>query len=250
MRRSAAQLLDERLLASILPAYEVMNFVTFPGAEARPCVVIPIDELPLQINKLDQVQAHGYEGNIVCVPPKTGKVVTRTFARRKKGEDHRVCEDPIMLTMQDVTGAFHLPLKDAAASFGMCPTSLKQACRKLGVRRWPYRPSTRAPRQCDSESPRSVDTAPCDKSTSSFSGKDDKDSRSDCDGPCLQHLADAVGFTISGELTPASARGEYGEHDLFKELCAMEASHDERQLSQDDLAFLGDGWAHWKAPNL
>jgi hypothetical protein len=64
---------------------------------------------------------------------------TRTFLRKKKGEESRPSEEPVLLTRQLVESLFRLPLKDAASSLRMCPTALKKVCRKLGVFRWPYR---------------------------------------------------------------------------------------------------------------
>jgi len=65
--------------------------------------------------------------------------ITRTFLRKKKGEGMRPSENPVLLTRDAVVDLFNMSLKDAAASVGMCPTSLKKACRKLGVLRWPFR---------------------------------------------------------------------------------------------------------------
>jgi hypothetical protein len=76
--------------------------------------------------------------------------VSRTYPRKKKGEDRRSSDKPVRLTRENVVDLFTMSLKDAAASVGMCPTSLKKACRKLGVLRWPFRagprPACAAPR--------------------------------------------------------------------------------------------------------
>jgi hypothetical protein len=49
---------------------------------------------------------------------------------------------------------------------------------------------------------------------------------------------------IAEENTPLAARTA----EIYT--CSCAAVTGERQPSQDDLAFLGDGWAHWNAPNL
>eukprot|EP00210_Caulerpa_lentillifera_P002070 g1985.t1 len=41
------------------------------------------------------------------------------------------------LTYNDLKKYFHLGLKDAAAKLGICPTTLKRACRRNGIKRWP-----------------------------------------------------------------------------------------------------------------
>lgn len=44
------------------------------------------------------------------------------------------------LTMDVLQQYFGRGLKEAAESLGMCPTTLKRACRRLGVKRWPRTP--------------------------------------------------------------------------------------------------------------
>ncbi|CAG9466545.1 unnamed protein product [Pedinophyceae sp. YPF-701] len=43
------------------------------------------------------------------------------------------------LTLADLEAHFHLGLKEAAADLGVCPTTLKRACRRFGIARWPRR---------------------------------------------------------------------------------------------------------------
>ena len=42
------------------------------------------------------------------------------------------------LNLEAVQAKFNLPQQEAASALGISVTSLKQVCRKLGVRRWPY----------------------------------------------------------------------------------------------------------------
>jgi hypothetical protein len=44
-----------------------------------------------------------------------------------------------VLTHDQVASVFEMPLREAAATLNVCPTSLKRVCRGLGIRRWPYR---------------------------------------------------------------------------------------------------------------
>eukprot|EP00769_Ergobibamus_cyprinoides_P002614 gnl/Ergobibamus_cyprinoides/375.p1 GENE.gnl/Ergobibamus_cyprinoides/375~~gnl/Ergobibamus_cyprinoides/375.p1 ORF type:complete len:301 (+),score=17.63 gnl/Ergobibamus_cyprinoides/375:48-905(+) len=39
----------------------------------------------------------------------------------------------------DLSQYFHLPLSSAAAAIGVGTTAIKQHCRKIGIKRWPYR---------------------------------------------------------------------------------------------------------------
>mmetsp|Transcript_20230 Transcript_20230/g.46013 ORF Transcript_20230/g.46013 Transcript_20230/m.46013 type:complete len:177 (-) Transcript_20230:129-659(-) len=45
---------------------------------------------------------------------------------------------PVDLDLPTIEGMFHMRQEDAAASLGISLSSLKSACRRLGVRRWPY----------------------------------------------------------------------------------------------------------------
>ena len=61
------------------------------------------------------------------------------FPRRKLGgsppSKHRA---PVKLDYQTLEGLFDMPQTDAARELGLALTTLKHACRRLGVRRWPY----------------------------------------------------------------------------------------------------------------
>ena len=39
----------------------------------------------------------------------------------------------------DLRPFYHLSLKDAAVQLGICATTLKRVCRRLGIRKWPRR---------------------------------------------------------------------------------------------------------------
>ncbi|KAI9191640.1 hypothetical protein LWI28_011287 [Acer negundo] len=43
------------------------------------------------------------------------------------------------LTLQDLSQFFHLPIDKASRMLRLCPTVVKNACRRFGVDRWPYR---------------------------------------------------------------------------------------------------------------
>jgi len=65
----------------------------------------------------------------------------RIFPRRRPGERGPPAErgrDPVVLERATIAQHFGLPQGEAAQELGISLTTLKQACRKLGVQRWPY----------------------------------------------------------------------------------------------------------------
>jgi hypothetical protein len=65
----------------------------------------------------------------------------RLFPRRKKKGVARPPErgrSPMRLGNQAIVSLFGIPQADAACQLGISLTTLKLACRKLGISRWPY----------------------------------------------------------------------------------------------------------------
>jgi hypothetical protein len=65
----------------------------------------------------------------------------RLFPRRKKKGVARPPErgrSPMRLGNQAIVSLFGIPQADAACQLGISLTTLKVACRKLGISRWPY----------------------------------------------------------------------------------------------------------------
>lgn len=50
-------------------------------------------------------------------------------------------------TLEDVSPFFHLPIEEAAKELGVCSSALKRRCRRLGIKRWPFR-KVRAEHRC------------------------------------------------------------------------------------------------------
>ena len=61
------------------------------------------------------------------------------FPRRKAGEHARQNVKPVVLDESTLSSMYHLPLHEAAAALGISATALKSACRKLHIKKWPYR---------------------------------------------------------------------------------------------------------------
>ena len=75
--------------------------------------------------------------------PDRSPMVVRVFARKKatRGEEVRGTEEHLLLSLRTISPFFHLPLEEAAEKLGLCRTALKNACRKCGIGRWPFRAS-------------------------------------------------------------------------------------------------------------
>ena len=75
--------------------------------------------------------------------PGRSSMVVRIFARKKaaRGEEVRGTQDHVLLSLRTLSPLFHLPLEEAAEKLGVCRTALKNACRKCGIGRWPFRTS-------------------------------------------------------------------------------------------------------------
>uniref|UniRef100_A0A7S0EJR0 RWP-RK domain-containing protein n=1 Tax=Hanusia phi TaxID=3032 RepID=A0A7S0EJR0_9CRYP len=61
------------------------------------------------------------------------------FPRRKAGQQTRVNSKPVVLNEKTLQQFFSLPLHEAAYKLGISATAMKSACRKLGIKKWPYR---------------------------------------------------------------------------------------------------------------
>jgi len=63
------------------------------------------------------------------------------FPRRKAGQHSRVNSTPVVLNEEVLRQLFTFPLHEAAVRLGISATAMKSACRKLGIKKWPYRSS-------------------------------------------------------------------------------------------------------------
>ena len=67
------------------------------------------------------------------------RLIIRIFPRRKAGQLATVKTSAMELSHKNVAIFFHLPLHKAASKLGISPTTLKRACRKIGIFKWPFR---------------------------------------------------------------------------------------------------------------
>lgn len=71
--------------------------------------------------------------------------------RRKRGTARRNVKGKpgVKLSLADLQGQFGVGLKDAANALGVCTTTLKRACRRHGIQRWPRRALQKVARALD-----------------------------------------------------------------------------------------------------
>ena len=62
----------------------------------------------------------------------------RLRPRRRTWDRNRPRHEAVDLTAEVLAGLFGMPMADAARSYGVSPTTMKRACRRLGIGRWPY----------------------------------------------------------------------------------------------------------------
>mmetsp|Transcript_74966 Transcript_74966/g.201152 ORF Transcript_74966/g.201152 Transcript_74966/m.201152 type:complete len:250 (+) Transcript_74966:119-868(+) len=62
------------------------------------------------------------------------------FPRRKAGENsHDGARGPVVLSVDLLKTYFGVPLHVAAKKLGICQTAIKKVCRRLGIKKWPYK---------------------------------------------------------------------------------------------------------------
>ena len=117
------------------------------------------------------------------------------FPRRKLG-GNIPCKRraPVQIDLEALQGLYDMPQPEAARELGIALTTLKQACRKLGIKRWPYARKFPALTEtiltdthrseldnfCATGSPLSTCSSDCDLANSSDSVK----------GPSIQDIKD------------------------------------------------------------
>lgn len=72
-----------------------------------------------------------------------GELQKKGHKKRKRGKQG------VQLSLEKLQSQFGVGLKDAAARLGVCATTLKRACRKHGIQRWPRRAIHKVSRALD-----------------------------------------------------------------------------------------------------
>eukprot|EP00960_Hanusia_phi_P011604 338747-Hanusia_phi.AAC.3 len=65
-------------------------------------------------------------------------VRANVFPRRKKGESARSSTCSLSLSLVDIKSLFYMRQSEAATFLGISLTAMKNACRRVGISRWPY----------------------------------------------------------------------------------------------------------------
>lgn len=88
----------------------------------------------------------GQDGSGGQLSDDAGKSTRGRGRRRRPGKSGK---PGVKLTLADLRGQFGVGLKEAASTLGVCTTTLKRACRRHGIQRWPRRALQRVSRTLD-----------------------------------------------------------------------------------------------------
>uniref|UniRef100_A0A6U4N0Q2 RWP-RK domain-containing protein n=1 Tax=Hemiselmis andersenii TaxID=464988 RepID=A0A6U4N0Q2_HEMAN len=70
----------------------------------------------------------------------SGDPVVTLFPRRKQGQKHPGGgRGPVVLNLETLEQFYCYPLHLAAKKLGICQTAIKKVCRRLGIKKWPYK---------------------------------------------------------------------------------------------------------------
>mmetsp|Transcript_15659 Transcript_15659/g.24329 ORF Transcript_15659/g.24329 Transcript_15659/m.24329 type:complete len:247 (+) Transcript_15659:214-954(+) len=84
-----------------------------------------------------------------------GDDIVTLFPRRKAGQTRPGGgRGPVVLTLELLQQFYGMPLHVAAKQLGICQTAIKKVCRKLGIKKWPYK-EMRLPGTKDDSTPSS-----------------------------------------------------------------------------------------------
>uniref|UniRef100_A0A7S0LX11 RWP-RK domain-containing protein n=1 Tax=Cryptomonas curvata TaxID=233186 RepID=A0A7S0LX11_9CRYP len=95
---------------------------------------------------------------------KSNEDVLTLFPRRKAGQaPQEGGKGPVVLSVELLEKFYGMPLHTAAKKLGICQTAIKKVCRRLGIKKWPYK-DTRVPvkrdESCSPSAPPSLDRRP------------------------------------------------------------------------------------------
>ena len=79
--------------------------------------------------------------NSMALPKIRGPGLAETIyisRAKKQGEGGDDASRRVRVSAEILSKLFHLPTREAALKLGICPTTFKKACRRLGIPHWPY----------------------------------------------------------------------------------------------------------------
>ncbi|EKX37889.1 hypothetical protein GUITHDRAFT_115862 [Guillardia theta CCMP2712] len=103
-------------------------------------------------------------------------VRANVFPRRKKGESERSSNCSLSLSLVDIKSLFYMRQSEAATFLGISLTAMKNACRRVGISRWPYsrqRPDMVNQNKSQGENTQSVANIPAKQEDSSAKESED-----------------------------------------------------------------------------
>ncbi|EKX33889.1 hypothetical protein GUITHDRAFT_155915, partial [Guillardia theta CCMP2712] len=136
------------------------------------------------------------------IPPKKELII---FPRRKAGQLKRDADNvaPVQLTLQVLEDIANIPLVAAAKKLGISKTALKNACRNLGLDRWPFRRRLEHARQHGNVERESWINLQGSNDAASEEGQEEDD--------------EMTSWTLAGRDAASRSQGSLGEQSRAKE---------------------------------
>lgn len=165
--------------------------------------------------------------------------VNTIFPRRKQGQHARMNSQPVVLNEATLSQLFTLPLHKAAVKLGISATAMKSACRKLGIKKWPYRAlsgtSTKQQRKTRTCSPSGASSRRSGKSALASSCSESHSDHSSDLSKDAQLLAETMRLLQKGVQSERQAREEQSASSSDSE-CGSEISGASTREGQQEIS--------------
>ena len=181
--------------------------------------------------------------------------VNTIFPRRKQGQHARMNSQPVVLNEATLSQLFTLPLHKAAVKLGISATAMKSACRKLGIKKWPYRAlsgtSTKQQRKARTCSPSGASSRRSGPKSSSASSEAHARDSSDISKDA-QLLAETMRLLQQGVQSERQARDEQSalssDSECGSEVSGASTREGQQEISRQDTFSPGQGPLGTSAP--
>eukprot|EP00960_Hanusia_phi_P039371 753865-Hanusia_phi.AAC.2 len=145
----------------------------------------------------------------------------------------------VQLSLETITPLFHTRQEQAAKLLGISLTSLKCACRRLGISRWPYKRGTRNVTVSNASESSFEEVALWFPQRSSPSADNSGDSANPAD---TSHVTEGSGKERH-QIVPPAVQDLHASTKDVEDFNVLEAATSHEELSQDSRNMIE--WIHW-----